>query len=218
MIRMIATGNWATFHLVNYLVSVRPTLTVVDMGHLSEAPAFPKEGGGKEQSVAGTSPKVQRYRAKDLYEPIDIFRELGLPIIDWGANNQWIPESDQGKFLWWAVVGYSINQWTAEFLFSLGLRRAPPLTEILYIAASDNLSIRRRALSFFLDNLSNHYSDYDPWEFSDLAFVPAILGSEEVLAKPFEVRDPTPSYFPPSNLTHGSCTLALNGQHWVSLL
>ena len=209
MIRMIATGDWATFHLVKYLVSVRPTLTVLEMGRLCETPVFPKEG---------TNPKYQRYRAKDLYEPIDIFRELGLPIVDWGANNQWIPESDQGKFLWWAVVEYSINQWTAEFLFSLGLRRAPPLREILHIAASDNLSMRRRALSFFLDNLSNNYSDYDPRRFPDLAFVPAILGSEEVLAKPLEVRDPTPSYFPLSNLTYGSCTLALNGQHWVSLL
>ena len=216
MIRMmdqIETGEWTTFHLVKYLVSVRPALTVLEMGRLIETPAFPKEGGEKEQSAAGTSPKVQRYRAKDLYEPIDIFRELGLPIIDWGANNLWIPEFIQGKSLWWVVVEYSSNQWTAEFLFSLGLRRAPPLTEILHIAASDNPSMRTKALSFFLDNISNYYSDYDPKNYRDLAFVPAILGSEKVLAKPFDVRDPTPSYFSSSNPTYGSCMLALNGQH-----
>jgi Protein of unknown function (DUF3684) len=101
---MIATGDWMTFDLVKYLVSVRSTLTDPEMGRLSETPAFPKEGRGKQQLVAGKSPKVKQYRAKDLYEPIDIFRELGLPIIDWGINNQWSPESDEGKFLWWVVV------------------------------------------------------------------------------------------------------------------
>jgi hypothetical protein len=99
MIRTIATGDWTTFDIVKYLVSIQSTLAAPEMGRLSETFAFPKEGAGKGQSAAGTSPKVQRYRAKDLYEPIDIFRELGLPIIDWGPNSQWRPESDEGKFL-----------------------------------------------------------------------------------------------------------------------
>lgn len=130
MIRVIATGEWTAFDLVKYLVFVKSTLTVQEMGrwsrvllemgrwsrivlkigrltrfvpemgHLSKMPAFPKEGAGKEQSAAGTSPTVQRYKAKDLYEPIDILRELGLPIIDWGANNHWRPDSKEGEFLW----------------------------------------------------------------------------------------------------------------------
>jgi hypothetical protein len=211
MIRMIATGHWTAFDLVKYLVSVRSSLTVT-LGGLGEAHAFSKEGAGKEQPGGGTSPKVQRYRAKELYEPIDIFRELGLPIIDWGANNQWRPESDEGKFLWCFAVECPSNQSTAKFVFSLGLRRAPPLTEILHIAASDNSSVRKKALSFFLDNISNKYTGYNPKNFQDLAFVPAILGSEKVLAKPFEVRGLTPSCFPSSKPIHGSCTLALNGQ------
>ncbi|KAF8497439.1 hypothetical protein F5888DRAFT_1634399 [Russula emetica] len=179
--RAIVTGDWPTFDLVKYLVSVQLTLTEREMSHLRETPAFPKESAGKEQLADGTSPKAQRYRAKDLYEPIDIFRELGLPIIDWGANNQWRPESDKGKFL-------------SKFIFSLGLRRVPPLTGILHIAASDNPSMRKKAFSFFLDNISkkkkkkeNCYFDYDPNNFQDLAFIPAILGSEKVLAKPFEL-------------------------------
>ena len=105
MIRMIATGDWTTFDLVKYLVSVRSTLTLLEMKHLSQTPAFPKEGASKGQSVPGISPKVQRYRAEDLYEPIDIFREIGLPIIDWGANSQWRPESNEGKSLWWVDCG-----------------------------------------------------------------------------------------------------------------
>jgi hypothetical protein len=213
MIRMIETGDWTTFDLVKYLVSVRSTLTVPEMGHLSETPAFPKEGAEKGQSAAGTSPNVQRNRANDLYEPIDIFRELGLPIIDWGANNQWRPNSDEGKLLSWVAVEYSSNQRTAEFVFSLGLRRAPPLTEILDIAASDNPSMRTKAFTFFLDNITNNYFNYNPEKFQDLAFVPAILGSEKVLEKPSEVRDLTPSCFPSSKPTRDRCTLTLNGQH-----
>jgi hypothetical protein len=69
----------------------------------------------------------------------------------------------------------------------------PPLQEILRIASSDNPTVRTKALTFFLDNLYNMYPDYNPLEFRDLAFVPATLGSEKVLAKPLEVGDPPPS-------------------------
>lgn len=52
--------------------------------------------------------------------------------------------------------------------------------------------MRMKALTFFLDKISVKYSDYDPHDFRDLAFVPAVRGSEKVLAKPFEVRGLTP--------------------------
>ena len=82
---------------------------------------------------------------------------------------------------------------TARFIFSLGLRRVPPLPEILRIASSDNSTVRTKALTFFLDNLYDMYPDYSPLKFRDLSFVPAVLGSEKVLAKPLEVGDLPPS-------------------------
>jgi hypothetical protein len=97
---MEETGDWSTYDLVNYLVSIQPTLTAQEFERLRETSSFPKEGEGRERLAAGVSRKVQRYKAKDLYEPIDLFRELGLPIIDWGADNQWDPKSNNGKFLW----------------------------------------------------------------------------------------------------------------------
>ena len=69
------------------------------------------------------------------------------------------------------------------------------MLEILHLAASDNLTVRTKALAFFLDNLYNIYRDYDPRNFCDLAFVPAVLGSEKMLAKPFKVIDLPPSLF-----------------------
>jgi hypothetical protein len=103
VIRMIETGDWTTYDLVNYLVSIQPILTPQEFERLRQASAFPKENAGREQLVVGASRKVQRYKAKDLYEPNDVFRELGLPIIDWG-DNQWDPKSNNGKFLWGVAV------------------------------------------------------------------------------------------------------------------
>jgi hypothetical protein len=80
VIRMVETGDWTTYDLVNYLVSIQPILTPQEFERLRRASAFPKENAGREQLAAGASRKVQRYEVKDLYEPNDLFRELGLPI------------------------------------------------------------------------------------------------------------------------------------------
>ena len=100
------TGDWTTFDLVKYLVSIQSSLnlTFLDIECLRQTPIFLKEGAGGTQSTTRISPNVQRHKITDLYEPVDIFRELGLPIIDWDAYNPWKPESDEGKFLWWVAV------------------------------------------------------------------------------------------------------------------
>jgi Protein of unknown function (DUF3684) len=98
VIRMIKTGDWTTYDLIKYLVSTQSSLTPQEVERLRHTSAFPKEGAAKEQSAPG-SRKVQRHKAMDLYEPIDIFRELGLPVVDWGIDTRWKPASDEGKFL-----------------------------------------------------------------------------------------------------------------------
>ena len=94
---MIKTGDWTIVDLVKYLVSVQSTLTAQELERLRHTSAFPKEGAVKEPSVPVTGLKVQRYKAMDLYEPVEIFRELGLPIIDWGVDTRWKPSSDEGE-------------------------------------------------------------------------------------------------------------------------
>jgi hypothetical protein len=91
---MIETGDWTTYDLVKYLVSIQSTLTPDEIERMSQSFAFLEENAGEKQ-FAGANKKV---RVMDLYEPVDINRELGLPVIDWGADNQWKPESDEGKF------------------------------------------------------------------------------------------------------------------------
>lgn len=92
---MVETGDWTTYDLVKYLVSIQSKLTPEEIERLCQSSAF--LGAGEKNSAAGAGQKV---RVMDLYEPVDIYRELGLPVIDWGVDNQWRPESDEGKFLW----------------------------------------------------------------------------------------------------------------------
>ena len=92
---MIQRGT--TYDLVKYLSSVESSLALQEIEHLQQTSIFSKEGARKEHLA--TSQEVQRYKAMDLYEPADRFRELGLPVIDWGPDNPWKPTSNNGKFL-----------------------------------------------------------------------------------------------------------------------
>ncbi len=82
------------------------------------------------------------------------------------------------------------------------------MREILCIAASDNPTVRTTALTYFLDNAysNSSYREYDPRNFSDLAFVPAVLGSEKMLAKPFKVSGLPQHYSLSSNVPWQVCT------------
>ena len=90
---MIKTGDWTIAELTKYLVAVRSTLTETEMERLRMTAAFQKE-----QAIEDGTPKtrVARYKASDLYEPLDVFRQLGLPIIDWGTQTKWRNNSEEG--------------------------------------------------------------------------------------------------------------------------
>ena len=72
-------------------------------------------------------------------------------------------------------------------MFSLGLKRSPPLADLLKLAAGPDASIREKALQYFVDNFPKYSGQYDPHEYKDLAFVPAIGKMGSHLAKPKEV-------------------------------
>ena len=115
---MIKTGDWSIVDLIKYLVAVQSTLTSDELGRLSLTAAFPKE------SKDTTLTKVPRAKAGDLYEPLDIFRELGLPVLDWGGKS-WKPSSEEGKidFMSMASSNHSYAA-SAKFLFRLEIGRA----------------------------------------------------------------------------------------------
>ncbi|KAJ6497900.1 hypothetical protein C8R45DRAFT_984590 [Mycena sanguinolenta] len=160
--RMIKTNEWSIFELTRYLVDTRSSLTPDEWGKLKMTAAFSKESGADEKDH-------QKRRAKELYEPIDSLRQLGLPVIDWGQH-KWKASSDQAKLL-----------------FDLGLMRYPRLDMLISLCAGPNAQIRPVALKFLLDNLSSRYKDYNPSDFYEIPYLPALQNGKPVIGAPKDV-------------------------------
>ena len=189
---MVETGEWITPpDLIKYLVSVQSTLQKIEIEGLRLTPAFPEEVITEQNQNQDRTPmKVPRLKASELYEPLDVFRSLGLPIIDWrgkDGKHKWRSSSEEGTRTNMARVFCTLmSPFPAEFLFDLGLRQHPPTGIILGIAAGDEPQ-RATALDYFLDNHTHKYSDYTADAYASIAFVPAIHNGERKLAKPLEV-------------------------------
>ena len=186
---MVETGEWTIQELIKYLLSVRSTLQQTEIEILQHTPAFFEESAVEQnRNEDGTLKKVPRFKASDLYEPLDVFRSLGLPIIDWRGKDgklKWKYSSDQGTLdmVW---LSYILKLFLAKFLFTLGLKRSPPMDVILGIAAKDGPQ-GAAALNYFLDNYERRYMDYTANNHGNIAFIPAIHRGEKKLVKPLEV-------------------------------
>jgi Protein of unknown function (DUF3684) len=108
--RMVGTGDWGIPDLIRYLVAVESSLTSTETDRLRQTVAFTKEeeenqpnGNSNASNPQEARPK-KRYRAMDLYEPSSVLRELGLPIIGWGASPKWRSSSDEGYSLFYMLV------------------------------------------------------------------------------------------------------------------
>ncbi|PPQ89567.1 hypothetical protein CVT25_012239 [Psilocybe cyanescens] len=176
--RMIKTNEWTIADLTKYLVSVRGSLTAEEYQRLKATAAFPKEN----YDGSGDNGKRVRYMANQLYEPLDVFRALKLPIIDWGKQLKWKNSSEEGNK---SSSHYPI--FTAKFLFDLGLQRLPPLNKLIELCASEDSSIRPVALKYLIDNMETRYRDYDPLSYKTVRFIPALKGSEQCLGTIQEV-------------------------------
>ena len=86
------TGNWNASDLIKYLVSVQKDLTSEDLMRLKEAPVFSTEAVG--DATTGTN---TRYKISELYEPTDMMRSLGLPVLLWGTSPKWRASSTEGN-------------------------------------------------------------------------------------------------------------------------
>lgn len=91
---MIKTGDWTIADLIKYLVAVQTTLTPTELERLMMTSAFPRER--REDEKLPENGKSPRHKASDLYEPLDVLRELKLPVIDWGTHPKWRNNSEEG--------------------------------------------------------------------------------------------------------------------------
>ncbi|KAJ7594698.1 hypothetical protein C8J56DRAFT_927422 [Mycena floridula] len=161
--RMIKTNEWSAADLVKYLVSVKSTLSAEELERLKMTSVFFQEALSSEDAT-----NRKRLKARDLYEPLPIFRELQLPVIDWGTQHKWRGSSEEAKFL-----------------FNLGLRKFPPLSVLIQLCASPDANRRAVALKYLVDNISSEkYNDYDPAAFSEIAYIPALKDGKPCLGTP----------------------------------
>jgi hypothetical protein len=107
---MVETGEWTIQELLKYLLSVRSTLQPAEIEILRVTPAFFEESTLEQNSFQdGTLKKTPRLEASDLYEPLDVLRSLGLPIIDWRGKDgklKWKHSSEEGtlKIIWPSIL------------------------------------------------------------------------------------------------------------------
>jgi hypothetical protein len=95
---MIHSGDWTAADLVKYLVAVRETLTTLEIDRLKQTATFMREESAENSAVDTKDSAVpKRYMATELYEPVDTLRALGLPILSWGEQAKWRPNSEEGK-------------------------------------------------------------------------------------------------------------------------
>ncbi|THU91523.1 hypothetical protein K435DRAFT_759191 [Dendrothele bispora CBS 962.96] len=161
--RMIKTNEWTIPDLIKYLVSVQSTLSADEWQRLKLTAAFSPE-------VKDADNPTKRFRASELYEPLDVFRHLGLPVIDWGNQYKWRSTSVEAKFL-----------------FELGLRRYPPLRTLVNLCASSSPDIRSSAFQYLIDNVDTKYKDYQPADYKNDKFIPALKDGKPYLGSLDEV-------------------------------
>ncbi|KAN0064579.1 hypothetical protein ACQY0O_002207 [Thecaphora frezii] len=153
--RLVAAGDWSHVDLVGYLSANKETLSSLEKDRLKKTSIFPKEGEVGE--LGGDSkPPIVRYRASQLYEPNEALKALKLPVLDW-TGKAWKSASDEAKFV-----------------FELGLRRHPPLEDLLSLASNmADEELRARALHYLIDKYGAVYrSEYSLSKASPYAFVP----------------------------------------------
>jgi hypothetical protein len=85
-----------TSDLVNHLVQVDATTGFSDqeIKDLRSSTVFSRKS--TQGHTGGPSPG---FCLDQLYPTIEIFRQLGLPLIDWGGIEEWKDESRAGKSL-----------------------------------------------------------------------------------------------------------------------
>ncbi|KAI9569179.1 hypothetical protein HD554DRAFT_2093722, partial [Boletus coccyginus] len=132
--RMVKTGDWNISDLVGYLVQ--------ELARLTSTVAFPKEGA---PPAAGK--KKPRYY---------IFRQLQLPVLDWGEKSKWRSNSEE----------------LARLLYRLWLHRSPPLETTVTLCSSD-AAVRTIAFKYLCNNIPLKYPDYNPDNFGHIAFIPS---------------------------------------------
>jgi len=108
---------------------------------------------------------------------------------------------------------------SAKFLYEIGLQRCPPLSKLIELCAGEDeqvgpndviygsvmtdlmlLQVRETAFQYLVDNIGTRYTTYDPMDYKDVKFIPALTGSASCLANIREVSPRALSQLPGSTI------------------
>lgn len=159
-----AEGKWSHVDLIKYLVSVQNDIPSEDYEKLRKTPICPAEGQSDSKATDG-----KLYKVSDLYAPLPVLRELGVPILQW--PRELAKDSPESKFL-------SI----------LGLKAYPTVQDLIPImttaAAADDSNLYEKALQYFITNhYANGYRNF-PIDRVTMPFLPLRGGDLKNLAPP----------------------------------
>ncbi|KAI5210532.1 hypothetical protein E4T39_00310 [Aureobasidium subglaciale] len=159
-----AEGKWSHVDLIKYLVSVQGDIPNEDYEKLRKTPICPAEPQNDAKATEG-----KLYQVSDLYEPLPILRELGLPLVQWpGELRKGSPES--------------------KFLTVLGLKAYPGVQDLIPImtkaAAEGDSKLYEKTLQYYITNhYANGYRTF-PVERVSVPFLPLQGGDLKKLAIP----------------------------------
>ncbi|KAI6017290.1 hypothetical protein BKA83DRAFT_30366 [Pisolithus microcarpus] len=166
--QMPSTGNWTMFNLIDYLVQEEPSLTSEDFSTLKSSKIFMRE------SLQGNEEENTCHCIDKLYPPVDVFRRLRLPIIEWSGKSEWMDTSPE-----------------AQLLYRIGLNRFPPLLTVVELCSSSDVGAQETAFEYLCNKLHLQYSHYKPEDFRNVEFVPAESNGRTCLKKLGEVYSGT---------------------------
>ncbi|KAF2432207.1 hypothetical protein EJ08DRAFT_585989 [Tothia fuscella] len=149
-------SKWNFTDLVQYLVSVRDDIPKQDIERLKSTPICPVEEGSGPNRKAG-----RLYKITQLYEPNELLRDMGLPLLHW-------PQA-------------RLSGAESRFLRILGLRRYPEVPQLIQImqqAASRNDSDGyRTALKYFIEQ--HRENGYEKFAVQNMSNEPFLLTEDK---------------------------------------
>ncbi|KAF8427620.1 hypothetical protein L210DRAFT_3136383 [Boletus edulis BED1] len=162
--QMRPRGNWTVLDLIKYLVQEERSLTDDDISGLKLIKIFTKEDSedSSEENIGCC--------ADELFPPVDTFRKLQLPIIEWSEKLEWRDTSSE-----------------ARLLYRLGLNHFPSLPKIVELCSSEEEEVQETAFTYLCRELQSRYSAYKPENFQDVEFIPAESNGRTCLKKLGEV-------------------------------
>ena len=165
--------------MIDYLVQEESSLTAEDLSSLRSSKIFRREcwqGDGQEDT---------RHCAAELYPPLDVFRKLRLPVIEWSGKSG---TPSEGKLCVIYISFIRSNCHSARLLYRLGLNQFPSLPKIVDLCSSRDAGVRETAFVYLYSYLSSQYPKYKPEDFCDAEFIPAESMGNTCLKKLGEVR------------------------------